>query len=72
MRSSGVRPADLIDAGQVARLLGLGHRNSTWTYLRRYADFPRPLIDRGPHNRLWLRSDILKWQATHPQRRPHQ
>jgi glutathione-regulated potassium-efflux system ancillary protein KefG len=59
---------DLIDAAGVAELLGLAHRNSVTTYLKRYADMPRPVVDiPGSHTRLWLRSEIVGW---HRQRRP--
>lgn len=36
---------DLIDVGEVAALLGLAHKNSVTTYLRRYADFPAPALE---------------------------
>ena len=39
---------DLLDAQGVAVLLGLRHANSVHTYLRRYADMPRPVLDLGP------------------------
>lgn len=59
---------DLIDAAGVAELLGLAHRNSVTTYLKRYDDMPRPVVDMpASHTRLWLRSEILAWQR---QRRP--
>ena len=55
---------DLIDSQEVADILGLSHRNSVSTYLRRYGDFPRPVIERGGgRTRLWLRSDIESWGA---------
>ncbi|MBA3509846.1 MAG: hypothetical protein H0T19_07125 [Thermoleophilaceae bacterium] len=54
--------ADLIDATEVARLLGLAQRNSVTTYLRRYADMPRPIVERAEgKTRLWLRPDIVAW-----------
>lgn len=56
---------DLIDSQIVAELLGLSHRNSVTTYLRRYADMPRPVVELGEGRvRLWLRSDILAWRET--------
>lgn len=55
---------DLVDANEVARLLGLAHRNSVSTYLRMYPDMPRAVIDLGPKKaRLWLRYDIEEWIA---------
>jgi glutathione-regulated potassium-efflux system ancillary protein KefG len=53
---------DLCDAQGVAVLVGLRHANSVHTYLRRYADMPRPVIDLGPGRpRLWLRPQIEAW-----------
>jgi glutathione-regulated potassium-efflux system ancillary protein KefG len=53
---------DLIDANGVARLLGLAHRNSVTTYLHRYPDMPRPVIDfRESRIRLWSRPEIEHW-----------
>ena len=60
---------DFVDANDVALLLGLRHRNSVSTYLRRYSDFPAPIIDRGPRRaRIWRRGDIIAWMAAHPRR----
>jgi predicted DNA-binding transcriptional regulator AlpA len=59
-----VRTEDLIDAHVVAELLGLSHPNSVSTYLRRYEDMPRPVVDLGAGRpRLWLRSEIERWAA---------
>lgn len=59
---------DLIDANEVARLLGLAHRNSVTTYLNRYPDMPRPTVEiRGSRIRLWSRPEIVNW-ATRPGR----
>jgi glutathione-regulated potassium-efflux system ancillary protein KefG len=60
---------DLIDANEVARLLGLAHRNSVTTYLNRYPDMPRPTFEiRESRIRLWARPEILSW-ATRTGRR---
>jgi glutathione-regulated potassium-efflux system ancillary protein KefG len=59
-----VRTGDLIDSAQVAAILGLSHRNSVTTYVRRYPDFPRPVVTSG-RVRLWLRRDVEDWS---PQR----
>ena len=41
-------------------ILGLAHHNSVSTYLRRYEDFPRPILDLPKSRiRLWLRQDIM-------------
>ena len=54
---------DLIDAHDVARLLGLAQANSVHLYQRRYPDMPRPVLDRGGRRaRLWLRSEVLAWK----------
>jgi glutathione-regulated potassium-efflux system ancillary protein KefG len=59
-----VRTEDLIDAQAVASLLGLSHPNSVHTYLHRYPEMPRPVIDLGPGRpRLWLRPQIEAWLA---------
>lgn len=53
---------DLIDVGEVARLLGLSHKNSVSTYAKRYRDFPRPVIEFADQKcRLWLRPEIESW-----------
>ncbi len=56
------RPDELIDAGEVATILGLAHRNSVSTYRSRYVDFPtgRPAPG-GGRSRLWTREEILAW-----------
>jgi glutathione-regulated potassium-efflux system ancillary protein KefG len=60
-----VRTEDLVDAQEVAELLGLSHRNSVSTYLHRYDDFPRPVIERGAgRTRLWLRKDVVSWRQS--------
>lgn len=57
-----VRTEDLVDATDVAALLGLAHRNSVTVYQRRYADMPRPVIDMGRGRaKLWLRQEIERW-----------
>jgi glutathione-regulated potassium-efflux system ancillary protein KefG len=55
---------DLIDAQEVAEVLGLSHRNSVSLYQRRYRDMPRPVVERGGgRTKLWLRSEIERWAA---------
>jgi len=59
-----VRTEDLIDAEEVATILGLGHRNSVYTYLKRYEDMPRPVVDLGEGRvRLWLRPEMETWAS---------
>jgi glutathione-regulated potassium-efflux system ancillary protein KefG len=53
---------DLIDAAGVAAQLGLRHRNSVSTYMNRYPDFPRPVVDTGTKRcRLWSRTEVDGW-----------
>lgn len=57
-----VNTRDLIDAQGVADLLKLSHPNSVSTYLRRYDDMPRPVVDLGVGRpRLWLRTQMRAW-----------
>jgi len=53
---------DLIDAQEVAEILGLSQRNSVSLYQRRYPDMPRPVVERGGgRTKLWLRSEVERW-----------
>lgn len=53
---------DLIDAVEVAEILGLARRTAVSVYQDRYPDMPRPVIDLGPGRpRLWLKPDIEDW-----------
>ena len=55
---------DLIDAHEVADHLGLSHSNSVATYMTRYSDFPRPVVDTGSSRcRLWSRRAVDRWRA---------
>ena len=57
-----VRTEDLIDAHEVAEILGLSNSDAVSVYQSRYPDMPRPVIDRGQRRtRLWLRKEIEKW-----------
>lgn len=59
-----VRTEDLIDAREVAEMLGLKHRNTVSEYQARYPEMPRPVVDLGRGRpRLWLRGDIEKWMV---------
>jgi predicted DNA-binding transcriptional regulator AlpA len=57
-------PDDLLDAGEVAELVGLSHRNSVSLYRRRHADFPTPVLTKG-RLMLWSRRDIVRWRTEH-------
>lgn len=53
---------DLVDAHEVAALLGLAQANSVYLYQRRHEDMPKPIYERGPRRaKLWLRSEVLAW-----------
>jgi predicted DNA-binding transcriptional regulator AlpA len=62
---------DLIDANDVARIVGLAHRNTVSQYQQKYPDMPRPVIDLGgTRARLWLKPEIDAWvQQRQPVRR---
>jgi glutathione-regulated potassium-efflux system ancillary protein KefG len=63
-----INSEDLIDSQIVAEILGLAHRNSVTTYLRRYPAMPRPVVELGEGRvRLWLRQEIEGWARS---RRP--
>jgi glutathione-regulated potassium-efflux system ancillary protein KefG len=56
---------DLIGAAEVAVILGLSHPSSATTYLRRYPDFPRPVVDLSASRvRLWRRQDVERWHKS--------
>jgi len=64
-----VDPDDLLDVGEVAELLGLAQKNSVTTYMRRYEDFPEPVIEFAKGKcRAWLREDIEQWHASRQSR----
>jgi predicted DNA-binding transcriptional regulator AlpA len=59
-----VATEDLVDARQVAELLGLSHPSAVSVYQHRYASMPRPVLDLGPGRaKLWLRPEIAAWSA---------
>jgi predicted DNA-binding transcriptional regulator AlpA len=62
--SPTVATEDLIDARDVAEILGLSHPSAVSVYQHRYADMPRPVLDLGRGRpRLWLRPDVERWSA---------
>jgi predicted DNA-binding transcriptional regulator AlpA len=51
---------DLVDAREVAEMLGLSSARAVAVYASR--GLPDPIIDRGPNTaKLWLRQDIESW-----------
>jgi predicted DNA-binding transcriptional regulator AlpA len=62
--SPTVRTEDLVDARDVAEILGLSHPSAVSVYQHRYEDMPRPIIDLGRGRpKLWLRPAIETWSA---------
>lgn len=57
-----VDPDNLISAAEVRVILGLSQPNSVTTYVKRYANFPQPVVDLSSSRaRLWRRQDIIRW-----------
>ncbi len=55
---------ELVDARDVARILGLTYRNTVSEYQTLYEDMPRPVVNLGPGRpMLWLRSEVERWHA---------
>jgi AcrR family transcriptional regulator len=62
-RKPDAHDLDLIDASEVAELLGLAHRNSVSTYRSRYPDFPvGRAAPGGGRTRLWRREEVVAWR----------
>lgn len=56
---------DLVDAREVAAILGLAHPNTVHQYQQRYSDMPRPVYAPGARRaQLWLRSEVETWAAS--------
>lgn len=61
---------DLVGAAEVADILGLSLASNVSVYAQRYDDFPEPVVDLPKSRvRLWLRSDIVTWDAGRSKRR---
>lgn len=57
-----VATEDLVDAHEVAEILGLNLRNTVSVYQQRYPDMPRPVLDLGRGRpKLWLRPEVQAW-----------
>jgi predicted DNA-binding transcriptional regulator AlpA len=56
-----VETDDLLDANEVAELLGLANRTAISVYRSRYPDFPEPVVIKAACW-LWLRGDIETWR----------
>lgn len=60
--SPTVATEDLIDARDVAGILGLSHPSAVSVYQHRYTDMPRAVVDLGRGRpKLWLRPEIERW-----------
>jgi predicted DNA-binding transcriptional regulator AlpA len=57
-----IDPADLIDAHEVAAIIGVNRGSNVSLYRKRYADFPDPVIEKG-RCLLWHRPAIEAWAA---------
>ena len=62
-----IDPDELVDPSEAALLLEVGSGNAISVYRRRYADFPRPAVEKG-RCVLWLRADLEAWRRQHPGR----
>jgi predicted DNA-binding transcriptional regulator AlpA len=57
---------ELIDTQEVAKILGLAHRNTVSEYQARYPDMPRPVVVRRVGRlKLWLRPEVERWATSH-------
>jgi hypothetical protein len=60
--SRTVKLNDLVDAQDVAKLIGLSLASNVSLYQKRYPDMPRPVLNMGRGRPcLWLRPEIVKW-----------
>jgi predicted DNA-binding transcriptional regulator AlpA len=65
-----VDPDELIGSSEVAEILGLSHTSGISTYVKRYEDFPGPVVDLPRSRvRLWLRPEIERWDSQRSKRR---
>jgi len=53
---------DLIGVAEVQAILRLSYPSNVTTYLKRYSDVPKPVVDLSNSRvRLWRRQDIIRW-----------
>jgi predicted DNA-binding transcriptional regulator AlpA len=62
-REDLIKPSDLIDVREVAKIIGMNNPGGVSVYRRRYSDFPAPVVNRG-RCVLWLRRDVEAWART--------
>ncbi len=53
---------DLIDAVEVAEIIGLSSAKAVSTYQARYPDMPRPIVEKR-RGRLWSKAAMTTWAA---------
>lgn len=61
-----IDPADLINAEEVAQIIGLTNSRGVSVYRARHESFPIPIVEKGQCV-LWLRSDVEAWAASRSQ-----
>ena len=55
---------DILDAADVAPIIGVADARSVSTYRRRFDDFPHPVLrSHGGRCQFWLRQEVEAWQA---------
>jgi predicted DNA-binding transcriptional regulator AlpA len=60
-----ISASQLLDAGEVAAILGLSNAKGVHVYRTRYDDFPEPFVIKSSGKcLLWLRSDVEAWATT--------
>lgn len=57
-----VDPAELINAQEVAPIIGLTNPSGVSVYRRRHEDFPKPIVEKGQCV-LWVRADVEAWAS---------
>lgn len=55
-----VDPRDLVGAREIADRLGVSSNSIVYDWMRRYDDFPRPLVRLSAGN-IWLWSEVAAW-----------
>lgn len=62
LMSRTVKLDDLIDAQDVAKIIGLSLASNVSLYQKRYEDMPRPVLNLGRGRPcLWLRPEMVRW-----------
>lgn len=60
---------DLIDAGEIARMLGVSRAHCVGRLIKR-PDFPRPAVNISQKLRRWQRDAVLRWMVKSTPPRP--